>query len=599
MKQKTRRILCIIVVFALLFSLISCNPADTKDTDEPETTSAEATQETKTEEVQAEETANPLPEYLNFDSELPIVKEGFDTPITIAAKQDASWGNDGDVWFWEYVRQAMNIDLELIQVQELDTYKATSFAGNDLPDAFVGFGFSTSELVTYGQQEGQLIDILPWVNDTYMPYLNALFVEQPAVKSLLLASDGGMYSFGQITGSNYMNLAGGMWPMFVNTVWLEEEGLESPENLDEFIEMLQAFKNRGEDIVPLGGTAEYQNPGKFILLALGYNTTDSWGLTPSLRNGEAAIPAGDPEAFGAYLTFMNQLYTEGLIEQDFFTLDKTTVEGKMAENKYGAYGFVPFLQLPETFSEWWAVAPMTSELNETKIFPSRCPDVNADSLVQVGTGGFVITSECEYTDVMVRFADWFYEPTSYNYNLSVFGPTVDMVDEIGYGLTGGWEMNPETLAYQYVDAEDSSQNYPYMCAHVFGIHAGQGLGNGTYYAVVNQVIAGLESDVTTLDVPLDITVANDHSRLACMEMDIPYIQTMYPPVTFFSAEDTQAISDYQTLISDYVKQETAKFITGLRPLGEIEDYFAELDAMGFQEWQKYYIDYYNNFLGNQ
>ena len=159
-------------------------------------------------------------------------------------------------------------------------------------------------------------------------------------------------------------------------------------------------------------------------------------------------------------------------------------------------------------------------------------------------------------------------------------------------------MNPETKAYVYVETGDSAQNYPYMKAHVFGIHAGQGLGNGTYYAVANQVLAGIENDVTTLDVPLDITVANDHSRLAVMDQCLPYIQSMYPLITFFSADDTQAISDYQTLISDYVKQETAKFITGLRPLSEIDDYFAELDAMGFQEWQKYYIDYYNNYLGN-
>ena len=433
MKKKMRSIFCVLVISALLISLISCTPKESEKAAETEKVTTETTQETKAKETQAEETASPLPEYLNFDSALPIVKEGFDTPITIAAKQDADWGNDGDVWFWEYVRNAMNIDLDLIQVQELDTYKATSFAGNNLPDAYAGFGFTTSELVTYGQQEGQLIDLLPWVNETYMPNLNQLFTEQSAIKSLLSSSDGGLYSFGVVQGAGYMNLAGAMWPMFVNTKWLEEEGLTSPTTLDEFIEMLLVFKNRGDDIVPLGGSSEVWNPGKFIMIALGYNTTDSWGLTPSLRNGEAVIPAGDPEAFGEYLTVMNQLYTDGLIEQDFFTLDNTTVEGKMATNKYGAYGFVPFLQLPDTFSEWWAVEPLTSDINDTRLYPSKCPDVNAENLVTVSTGGFVITSECEYVDVMVRFADWFYEPTSFNYNLSIFGPTVDMVDEIGYG----------------------------------------------------------------------------------------------------------------------------------------------------------------------
>ncbi len=43
---------------------------------------------------------------------------------------------------------------------------------------------------------------------------------------------------------------------------------------------------------------------------------------------------------------------------------------------------------------------------------------------------------------------------------------------------------------------------------------------------------------------------------------------------------------------EYAEQESAKFITGARPLSELDAYFDEIERLGAKEFVKYYEDYY-------
>ena len=54
------------------------------------------------------------PEYMNMDSELPIVKDGETVTVKLVSLQaDAYPSKPEDIWLWEYMRQAMNIDLQV------------------------------------------------------------------------------------------------------------------------------------------------------------------------------------------------------------------------------------------------------------------------------------------------------------------------------------------------------------------------------------------------------------------------------------------------------------------------------------------------------
>ena len=68
----------------------------------------------------------------------------------------------------------------------------------------------------------------------------------------------------------------------------------------------------------------------------------------------------------------------------------------------------------------------------------------------------------------------------------------------------------------------------------------------------------------------------------------------YPNIIFFTPEETEAVMNLKSIIEDYVSSESAKFITGVRPLNEIDNFFDELDVLGVQELLGYYKNYYEN-----
>ena len=539
-----------------------------------------------------------LPDYINTDSELPIVKAGEVVELDIVETQLPGWGNAGDLWWWKFVEDQMNIKVNVVQAQDISLYKSLAFSSNELPDIFISGNFSSSQLVQYGALEGQILDLMPYVNEEYMPNFYKMTQDMPDLLSRVSTSDGKLYSLPFIEGTELRGIAchAGGSRYFVNTKLLDEIGAEIPVDLDDFINVLRDMKAYDENIVPLGGSAASTNPGALILIAMGYLTSDSWGLTPCLRNGEVVIPAGDRELFGEYLSIMHDLWSEGLIEEDFFTLDGNAVNARMAQNEYGVFGQVAYLTLPNSFQDWWHVEPLTSEWNATQQWPTK--SINLDSTATtISTGNFVITTACpeEKLAAALRFADWFYNENSTNFGLSWWGPSAEFIsaNDISYGITQGWVMDPETRAFVYLDTNDGTKDYQFRCEHVIGIHSGQGWGNGLYTSVVPQIMAGLETDPSKLTTALDPNNGDDHYRISEIAMVRDHLVTMFPDITFFDADEVIAIGDYSVLIGGYVKEETAKFVTGLRPLSELDSYFDALDAMGFNDWLQIYVDYYD------
>ena len=75
----------------------------------------------------------------------------------------------------------------------------------------------------------------------------------------------------------------------------------------------------------------------------------------------------------------------------------------------------------------------------------------------------------------------------------------------------------------------------------------------------------------------------------------PYYVSPYPGNVFFPSNVVNRMTDLGSVINSYVESESAKFVTGVRALtdAELKIYFDNLDALGYQEYLKYYVDYYN------
>ncbi len=532
-----------------------------------------------------------VPEYLNVDlvSEdgvwnYPMVKDK-DITIRVVVSQASTQGNAEDIWYWEWIRQKLGVNIEVEQVQDRTEYKNIAFATGSLPDIMINMGVTASESVNYGAGEGMLLKIDEYI-DSCMPNLKKVYDEHPDFKDAITAPDGHIYSLGNIGEEVNMSK---LKRIFINQRWLEEAGLETPETLDEFIDMLRAFKARGENIIPMAGGYNATNPGMIILAAYGYVTDTASGMGIALRNGEVMFPYGDRELYGEYLRTMNTLYTEGLISHDYYTLDANTVRAAVAEDISGVYADTHYLAVPDTFSEWWAAKPLTSAFNDTPVWPSNTGHLSL--------GVWAISSETKYPEVCAALGDLFFNRYGAVYGL--LGPMEGSEDLLG--LMGGWfalETNGKyDGGYDFRDLYNDPQGiygasaYTYRMKKV-GALSGYALGitgNNMEQTVVE--MAGHDFQMAT---EWDMTNPDAHYKAALEENMAPYCAPMYPPITFFTAEQTEQMTDLRSVINSYAESESAKFITGQRPLTdeELTKYFDGLDALGYQEYLQFYVDYY-------
>ena len=184
---------------------------------------------------------------------LPIVPEGEKVTLKIAVPQSAENYDADKVWFWKWASEAMNIsfDIEQIPSESVDQRKNLMFASGELPDIIYGIGFSTAELVKYGQYEKQLLAINQYLNEETMPHLT----KWAGLTSfeLCVAPDGNQYVLPYI--DRVVLNDGNGHPLYINKELAAAVGKQMPATVEELTELLRAFKAAYPELLPMGGSA--------------------------------------------------------------------------------------------------------------------------------------------------------------------------------------------------------------------------------------------------------------------------------------------------------------------------------------------------------
>ncbi|HBP39016.1 MAG TPA: hypothetical protein DD640_09820 [Clostridiales bacterium] len=590
MRPKT--ILCLLLMLAMLFSIAACTKKPA------ETTAASTTQTTKEQETTATtEPTSPYPTYLNLDAYYPLVNEGEDITIKVATTQADGYGtsNPDDYWFFAWIQQKMNLtfEIEMIQGSAWAERKPLMFAGGDLPDLMLCMGLTTSDLVTYGESNKQLLEWSPYVNEELTPELSAWFEYYPKLRASVSCAGGGLYSLPN--SARPSDLGGTAARYFINSTWLQEAGIDAPGTLDEFIDMLRAFKELYPDSIPMGGgygsdstatASSAPNPCYAIFNALGYITNDPYGLSPAIREDKVVIPAADVN-YREFLETMKTLYDEELVSKDLFTTDLTQFNALALEDKFGAMGYVPYLCLPETWGEWESLSPLTSDISSTKQW------YNSDFF---STGHYCISADTKFPELLVRLGSWFFSDDG---NVFAWGGPQAGSDET-LGMCGGWFIDKDKL-FRQQDVLDGKypNNWEYYLNECYPNGGFAGIGNTSGFSLENQEtfynIKWERGGYPEYARPLITTNGDNFFRISQLEKLSDYVTAGYPTKVFFDAETNNRISDLATVINSYVRAETAKFITGTRSLNEFDSYLTELENLGMSEYLKYYVDYYEAY----
>ena len=305
-------------------------------------------------------------------------------------------------------------------------------AGGELPDAFMGAGFSNYELTNYGE-DGTFIDLTPYINEEIMPNLTAILEEHPAIRAAITMDDGCIYG---LPAAEQMGTAGigkeedysiFTIPQFsmINKAWLDDLGLEVPTTLDELHDVLVAFKENDMSAKMYGN-----DPGSTIPMSTGY---DQWcwgqnifyagfGFTNWINdviNDLVLQPDGtvnfvcDDDNYREALTYFHDWFAEGLMDIEMFSQDDTQLMSKCQQGYVGV-------------STWWYIEELMGQYAKDYVFlpildgPSGTHNVTVRTGGATNSGQLSITEKCESPANLLKFFDLWY--TGENVMQLQYGP---------------------------------------------------------------------------------------------------------------------------------------------------------------------------------
>lgn len=294
-------------------------------------------------------------------------------------------------------------------------------ASRDLPDAFWN-GISNEMIVQYMGQD--VFIPTEELTEKYMPRLTEIYEKRPQYKAAATAPDGHRYGFPYIEEMYGLVLTPG--PFLINKDWLEKVGKDMPTTVDEWVDVLRAFRDGGDlngngqdDEIPyaLGLTSKdmFGSYNTFHMFTGCFGQSDTYGGRPedhmAIKDGKVIFTAID-EAYKETAKFFHELNKEGLIDVDSFSphpsgegsalyLDKI----KGSEAVIGCFGvWAPVNEIPDLDVRAQYVPLPRLEGPKGKMGHA----LNFSEMQNAGL--ITITTECQYPEVIACFTDYLFEP---------------------------------------------------------------------------------------------------------------------------------------------------------------------------------------------
>lgn len=529
-----------IAVLIIISMTAACTQTGTENTVAPvQTKDDQATQP-----VATSETENEL---LTPAGTYPIVNETVTLDMFI--KENPTYVEDYDTnGLTLYLEELMGIDLQFVVAPSDSATEKVNLlmTSGTYPSAFY---MTIPEVEKYGVVEGMLSDLSQYI-ETQMPNLMKRIEQVPSIIGQITSTDGKIYSlpfYSVILQANYPH------KMWVNTMWLERMDMEAPTSPSEFYDICKQFIEINPDGIALTGS----DPINFLAGAFTYYP-GGIGSEYGLRlNSDTIESSAVSEGYKDALKYMKTLYQEQLLYESTYTMDRSQLKALIASEGEPVLFFVSnwsgsYIDTTneELYSHYYPIAPLTgpSGSQYVSFFPTS---VN---------NAFVVTDHCEYPEVAVRFADYFY--TNEGFATAEFGEE---------GIDWRWAQNGEV-------------GYGGDPSVVKWIVAWGGQTMNKTWA--GNAIRFYDEMIETIDPTIDIlTPAGMALQLykTTAELYAPYYQDTYQSLSklTFTNSESEEMSSIAVEVENYIAQSKIDFITGARDIDtEWEAYTEALNNMG-------------------
>lgn len=323
----------------------------------------------------------------------------------------------GDQLTFKEMEKRTNVRLEIDDTTAASDYVTKLnmlLASGDLPEILVTTAVST---VSKYISQGIFADLTPYMQTSGKDYLQELSMNPVAQKNCI-TDDGKYYFFTQLSlqvdAPVYM----------INKPWLDKLGLQIPKTTDELYTVLKAFKTLGSDIVPWTKGQFFNNLeyGAFIP----FGTWDNFKLFP---DGKYAYgPYERSNELKSALKWLNKLYTEGLIDQEYLTLDNDSYVAKFNKGEVGfVYGY-PAKPIWNSDASGKIIEPRKSDWQFIPAIQGPTGIKNAFAIIPTA-GPTFITKSIKEPEKAVKYFNYFYTNEGKElFNFGIKGTSFNVVD---------------------------------------------------------------------------------------------------------------------------------------------------------------------------
>ena len=459
-------------------------------------------------------------------------------------------------------------------------------AGEQLPDAFQGVGFSNYDISTYGA-DGVFIDLTPYLNADVMPNLTKILEEHPDIRAAITMSDGKIYG---LPAAEQMGTAGiGLEedysiytvPQFsmINKAWLDQLGLPVPTTLDELHDVLVAFKENDMSATYYGNA-----PGSTIPMSTGFDQW-CWGQnvfyagfgftnwTNDICNDLVLQDDGTVDFVSTWdgyrdaVTYFHDWYAEGLMDVEMFSQSTSQLIAKCSQGQVGV-------------ATWWYIEEVMGEKSSDYVFlpilegPDGTYNVTVRDGGAVNSGNLNITSACGNPEALLKFYDQWYDG--------------EVVMQLQYGPIGTFftEQDDKGMWISITD-DEAREKFGKSAGELKGVHEvyGPKLILSSYY---NDYFYMEDRAIVRLQ-----DLANSWVN--------PYVKSMttYPIDCVFTSDELEVIDRYRADFESAVSEQEALWLKDGGPSDEEWDAYCQMlvDSCGMEELQKVYQAAYDRYAG--
>ncbi|WP_078393559.1 extracellular solute-binding protein [Shouchella patagoniensis] len=486
----------------------------------------------------------------------PIVNEAIDMELyTGQAPNNLQNYEERLIWKTYADLSNINVDFNEVPFDGLEEKVNLTLASGEYPDAFYSAGINSQQLTEYGAQ-GVFIKLDELIEE-YAPNLTKLMEEYPQVRKGLTMADGHIYSFPSFYDPDFTSMVVGT-PIWLNQHFLEELDMDEPTTIDEYYQYLKGVKEE-ELGIPYSGTSV----DNFIMQIRG-----SWGLgTRGLAHKFIDINPETEELrftrtdehYKEVLEFVHQLWSEGLIDKDIYTM---TSQEFYAKGEIGNIGsmmiYNPVTQMNQNAEAYEGMAALEGPYGD-----SFYTHVKA-ALVHVGS--FVITEKMENPEAAVRWVDHFYgEEGALLQFMGVEGETFEVADDGSYEFTEEISNHPDGLTQDQAVAQHMTW-----------------LGGRVPSFVKSNYFTGSEG------------LPNAMEAGEKVKESIPEIWNYFN----YTAEELQFKQSIGTDIETFILENEAAFVTGKNSFDEWEEYIEQVNNLGAEEYLAIEEAAYERYIKN-